>query len=172
MVVIRKGEDKKTWRDWKWLFSILSYNSKTWRDIANHVYVKDGVGYTTDGHRMYALVLPVLVEDGSYRVSYTRYDFILSPNPDGYLPDFLSVWPRHGNGERCVFLHGDPSRCLSQFIAAAENPFNVGYIFDAFGIKRAGFDVIAVDAYIYGKDKPVAFVRGDRISLVMPMAGQ
>lgn len=173
MIIIDKHTNKLSWKHWKWLFSLLSYDTADMRAFVNHVTVEDGMVNSTDGHRMHCLALadlpePMPIEPGQYRVAYTKSEFILLP-VSAKMPDFRSVWPKHGNGERSLTLDGPLSKFLAVFNSESENLYNVDFIQDALGVKRAGANLVHAEVFFYGPLAPVALAYEPRMALIMPM---
>ena len=175
MIIIDKHGNKKSLKDWQWLFSLLTYHDAPLFPYVNHVMAQNGCVYTTDGHRVHCLELdeltnPIPIEPGTYRVAFNPAEFILIPETVKY-PDIESLWPKEGNGERRINLFDTMSRVLTVLNTEAENLFNVDYLQDALGIKRDGAAAVSARAVLYGIDQPVGLFYEPRKALVMPMRG-
>jgi hypothetical protein len=155
-------------RDWKWFFSILTYESGT---TPNHISVQDGTAYATDGHRMHALIVfdHQIIKDGVYKVAYTPQEFLLIP-VDIKFPDCAAIWPKVEEIKRLT-LKGSLSRCFTVFARKTESIFDFKLILDALGINWKT-SYIEIEVYLYGKSKPATFLNGNRMALVMPMRGE
>jgi len=135
------------------------------KPYAGHVMNDGEYWWATDGHRLHGLDLDGFGDPGVYKVvKNTKSQVILQKTEKTDFPDINAVWPAHNDYTEidCYSSQGT-SVAYTKIVRQLESAQTLNYEYIN--------DVLCDDfqAFIYGTDKPVAFLNTNKLALVMPM---